>query len=289
MSGSSIAPLFLRLVLAVTFLWAGFGKVLEKMPVSGARAAALANMGVGDVIKAAGTNASAPAEPAAPKAPPPATKPDQSKPDQTKPDQPKEVSEDVTKSIATSPTAPTGSAANQPASQAANPGRTYTAADFPSEIRIARVYGIALLIDRAAHPPGKESQPQPMSLWPAALATGSLPIYFAWASMVTEVVSGLFVLVGLLTRISALSLAGTMIAAMWLTELGPAIQSGDTFMGLLPAYGAYAMDEAGKFKFMSLLWQFALFGCGMALMFAGPGYLSFDRALFPGKAKDDSI
>jgi uncharacterized membrane protein YphA (DoxX/SURF4 family) len=321
MSGTSIAPLFLRLVLAVTFLWAGFGKVLEKMPVSGQRAATLANMGVGDVINAAsGTPAAAPASTGTPAsdARPSQSRPeevgsnqgaaardksslgkaatspslsgnrDQTTKDEVDPQTTKQGVDRPTKVNATPGSSSTG-AETAPLSTGGNSSRVYTSDDFPSEVRIARVYGLALLIDKSAHPVTKEGQAAPITLWPPSLATGSLPVYFAWAAMVTEVVGGLFVLVGLLTRISALSLAGTMIAAMWLTELGPAIQSDSTFMGLLPAYGAYAMDEAGKFKFMSLLWQFALCGCGLALMFAGPGYLSFDRALFPGRPRDESL
>ena len=44
--GMTIAPLMLRVVLGVTFLWAGAGKLVDKMPVEGERAARLANLGV---------------------------------------------------------------------------------------------------------------------------------------------------------------------------------------------------------------------------------------------------
>src|SRR5690606_33209558 len=41
-----VAPLLLRVALAITFIWAGLGKVAATMPVSGQAAATLANMGV---------------------------------------------------------------------------------------------------------------------------------------------------------------------------------------------------------------------------------------------------
>lgn len=264
MSGTSIAPLFLRLVLAVTFLWAGFGKVLQSMPVRGEPAAILANMGVGSVISAA-KSPSESVTPPTTSTPAPASSNNVSSTS-------RETEDNAKKPAANETTVVNGS-------------RTFTAADFPDEVRVMRLNGLALLLHKSAHPPEVDGKAK-MPLWPASLATDSIPLYFAWAAAITEIVGGLFVLVGLLTRVSALALAGTMLTAMWLTELGPAIQAGDTFMGLLPAYGAYAVDEVGKFKFMTLLWQFALLGCGMALVFAGPGYLSFDRALFPGKPKE---
>ncbi|MBL8885387.1 MAG: hypothetical protein JNK16_01900, partial [Phycisphaerales bacterium] len=57
----SIAPLFLRLALSITFIWAGLGKMLADMPVRGERAAVLANMDVGVVQRAAQRGNSPPA------------------------------------------------------------------------------------------------------------------------------------------------------------------------------------------------------------------------------------
>ncbi|QKK07291.1 MAG: hypothetical protein HND58_03365 [Planctomycetota bacterium] len=45
-AGLAIAPLFLRLVLAVVFIWAGLGKFVHTFPVQGEDAAILANYGV---------------------------------------------------------------------------------------------------------------------------------------------------------------------------------------------------------------------------------------------------
>lgn len=266
MTAQSVAPLFLRFALAVTFLWAGFGKVLPTMAVRGDRADTLAAMQVIDP-------------------PTPTTLPQS--------------------------TSPLAGPTSSPPSDIAPPAP-------PAEVRVRRLYGLALLLHSAAFPPpvtlpasatGSSSvspnpdnllagQPAdasaptvttPMPLWPAALASGRLPVYFAWAAALTEIIAGLFLLVGLLTRVSALSLAGTMLAAIWLTEIGPAIQSGNTVLSFIPAYGPFAFDAANKFMFASLLWQTSLLCSALALTFTGPGALSFDRALFPPKAKSEDI
>jgi len=253
MASSSIAPIFLRAALAVTFLWAGFGKVLETMPVSGVEAAALANMGVvtpevAKPVKPASTAAFFPSLPILALVQPPVVS--EPKPDQAPP---------------------------PPAVQ------NYSAADFPQPIQVRRLHGITLMVLRAASPHTDEQGTPRTQLLPSRLGDGNIPVYMAWAAALTEIIAGLFVMVGLLTRVSALALAATMVGAIWLTEIGPAIQSGQTVFGLLPAYGAYSMDSAGKYKFTMLLWQCSLLCSAMALAFTGPGFVSFDRALFPSK------
>ncbi len=214
MAGSSIAPLFLRAALAVTFLWAGFGKILETMPVKGQAAATLAGMGIiapqDGSIKAA-----------------------------------------------------------------------YEESDFPEEVRVRRVHGITLKV-ASVNGSASGDGGAPMPLVPAAVTQGSWPSRLAWACAITEVVGGLFVLVGLLTRLAGFSLACTMLAAMWLTQIGPAMQAGRTVLGFIPDHPPYATDAAGSPMFAMLLWQFSLLCAGLSLTFSGPGLLSFDRALFPG-------
>ena len=45
-TGSLLAPIMLRVVIGLIFIWAGLGKLSTEMPVSGQAAATLANMGV---------------------------------------------------------------------------------------------------------------------------------------------------------------------------------------------------------------------------------------------------
>lgn len=283
MAGQSIAPIFLRLALGATFLWAGFGKLLETMPVKGERAAILANLGALDIPASASTPAPIPA---------PAQAEDKKL---TSPDQPRETDADPDAPSTTPGAEPKASkpevvkpspAADKAPTPAAS-GPVATAADFPDEIRVRRVYGLALLIHSATNPGTTESGNEKMPLWPAKVGTGHWPLTFAWAAAITEIVAGLFVLVGLLTRISALSLAFCMIVAIWLTEIGPAVQAGDTFLGFLPNYKAFGSDAAGNPLFARLFWQTSLLCIGLALTFSGPGWLSFDRALFPPRLDRD--
>ncbi|MEI7658555.1 MAG: DoxX family protein [Phycisphaerae bacterium] len=224
MAGSSIAPLFLRLALAATFLWAGFGKILETIPVKGQAAATLATMGI--VTPADGKTKD-----------------------------------------------------------------TYNAADFPDDVRVRQVHGITLMLATVNKGGGGGAAGEggaggggasTMPLVPAVLTEGPWPARLAWASAITELVGGLFVLVGLLTRLAGFSLACTMLGAIWLTQIGPAIQAGRTVLGFIPDHPPYATDAAGSPLFAMLLWQVSLLCIGLSLTFSGPGALSFDRALFPG-------
>jgi uncharacterized membrane protein YphA (DoxX/SURF4 family) len=152
----------------------------------------------------------------------------------------------------------------------------YSASDFPEPVEVKRLYGIALLIDGAAHP-GADAEGKPrMALWPANAARGMWPSICAWAVAVTELVGGFFCLVGLFTRLSALGIAGTMLGAMWLTVIGPAMQSGATRFGFLPDHPAFDVS-----KWKDVLWQFSLFMSALGVFFAGPGALAVDRMLFP--------
>ncbi|MBX3409430.1 MAG: DoxX family protein [Phycisphaeraceae bacterium] len=285
--GSSMAPLFLRLALGVTFLWAGFGKVLETMPVQGERAAALANMGVSLSPPKVGApkNGAASAQPApttpttpttAAPAQPPATVPPAAPPTAPEAKEPPADNARAARPLMRLQT----EAAPQAATSAAP--KKYTAADFPQELTVPRVYGLSLLLTSAANPvPRASDGVTPMPIWPASLVQDRWPVYTAWFVVVSELVGGLFVLVGLLTRISAAFLAGAMAGAMWLTQIGPAIQSGVTWAGFLPRHAPFGFDAAGNYLFTILLWQLALLCAAKALFFLGGGFLSFDRALFP--------
>ncbi len=92
---------------------------------------------------------------------------------------------------------------------------------------------------------------------------------------ITEFFGGILLAIGLLTRPAAFALAYTMGVAMWLTVIGPAVQSGNTVAGFLPAYDAFDVNA-----WRTPLWQFALLGASLALLFAGSGTLAFDRAIF---------
>lgn len=240
----SIAPLFLRLVLSVTFIWAGLGKMLADMPVRGERAAVLANMGVRGLQRAAQPGSVAP------------TPPQKSEPAKLPTSGPPALVSVVL--------------AQQPGPTAAS----FTAADFPEEIRVARLYGLALMLHDSAQPNDREGKPHSFPLSPSIVATGAWPVWLAWAAALSELIGGLLVLFGLFTRLAALSLAGVMLVAIWLTQIGPAIQSGSATLGFLPPHPAFDVSA-----WQTLLWQFSLLGAAASLFFAGAGGLSMDRAI----------
>jgi uncharacterized membrane protein YphA (DoxX/SURF4 family) len=159
--------------------------------------------------------------------------------------------------------------------------RTFTAADFPEDVSVRRVNGLALSIHSAANPRPTETNEAPMRIWPYALGQGSWPVYQAYAVAFTELVGGACVLLGLMTRLWAFSLAGVMLGAIWLTEIGLAIQSGNTVAGFLPNRDAFSPGE-----WQRLLFQFSLLMSSLALVFLGAGRASLDYALF-GRPSDE--
>jgi uncharacterized membrane protein YphA (DoxX/SURF4 family) len=266
--GVKLAPLFLRAALAVTFIWAGLGKVIPKMTVDPAQAAILSSMGVHIAA-----SSSTPAQPA------------------DHPTQPLPPTDDA------APPTPDSTVAPTPAERAANPNPADAAPAQPSapapsvppaatqqvpEIKVARVYGLALRLHSAANPPPDEAGKPQMRLWPSFLGNGNWPRYFAWAVAIAELVGGFLVAVGLLTRLGAFLLVGVMLGAIWLDQIGPAIQAGQTALLILPAHDTW--DIAA---WRPLLWQFTLLCCASALMLIGAGAPSLDRALGWGQRRRD--
>lgn len=275
-AGLSIAPLFLRLALAVTFIWAGSGKLFGTMEVEGETAAILANYGV---IQ----NPNLPAAPppdadAAPETPEEElvlpdpeeveTPPEQSPPGDTPPDELE--TDEPPRSLA--------GGALLASWQTGEPRFLATGADFPEPVEVRKWAGLVLMLHNAINPgvDAEDSTPR-MRLWPDLDPTTDYdpwPRWLAIAAALTELIAGLLVAVGLLTRLASLPLAGVMVVAMWLTQFGPAIQAGTAQLGFLPDHPPFDTDA-----WKTLLWQFAILCAALALFFAGPGALSLDRLL----------
>ncbi|MFG0306422.1 MAG: DoxX family protein [Phycisphaerales bacterium JB040] len=289
------APLILRLLLAVTFLWAGLGKILTDTTLSPTQAATLAEMGI-----AVSAN---PPEP-------PATNPDDQQPRFVVPDPetgadtqdgehdatPDEPDENDTRAVPEEiedarssveeialrtvsfgpPTTPT--------TQGAAP-HTARPMNFPEGGTVKSVHRLSLLLHHAGNP-GLDDESNPIRpIWPETLSKGAWPPTLAWAAAVSEVLFALTLLVGLLTRLSAFAIACVMGNAMWLTVIGPAIQSGDTLLGFLPNHDVF---DAAAWK--TFAWQLSLFASALALVCTGSGAVGFDRLMFrPGTAsqRDD--
>lgn len=124
----------------------------------------------------------------------------------------------------------------------------------------------------------------PIPIWPAYLATPTASMILAWAVVATELLAAVLVLVGLLTRFAAIGLGATMLGALWLTAIGPAIQSGNAVLGFLPNH-AWNNVEAWKGPF----WNLALLAMAKALFLSGAGAFSLDAKLFGrSNAPDDT-
>lgn len=235
---SLVSPVFLRLVLAVTFFWAGLGKVVVMSDFSGDDAATLKRWNVvssGPPTTPAPTNA---------------------------------------------PTTPTDSSTDR-----ASAGEPAPAEPATDSIRAPRLYHIALMIERMARtsPPSPTAidatttppTPELKRTVPAFAAGGRTPVVLAWSAAICEIAAGVCCFIGLLTRLAALSLAGVMATAIWLTQIGPAYASGSAMYGFLPRHETF--DTAA---WQPLLWQVSLLGASLALLFAGPGLISLDRLFF---------
>jgi uncharacterized membrane protein YphA (DoxX/SURF4 family) len=62
-----------------------------------------------------------------------------------------------------------------------------------------------------------------------------------------------------------------MLVALWLTQCGPAMQTGGAFLGFLPRHDL--LDGMAWQKFM---YQFIILCAGLALVFSGSGALALD-------------
>jgi uncharacterized membrane protein YphA (DoxX/SURF4 family) len=264
-AGLALAPVFLRLGLAVVFVWAGLGKFMATMEVEGEQAAILANYGV--IPNPHGPRA----------APMPEARPESPGTDAPAEDGAPAPGSD-------------GQAAGRGASSVRlvglqdQPTVWAGAADFPEPVTVKRWAGLLLGLHTAVHPGlSADDSAALMPLWPdfdPSTDYDPWPKYAALAVSLTELVGGILLAVGLLTRLSALGIAGVMVGAMWLTVIGPAVQSGDTMLGVLPRHDAFDGEA-----WMTPLWQFSLFCMAVALFFAGPGTMSLDRLLLGGPPK----
>lgn len=281
-------PLLLRLALAATFLWAGYGKLAYNDPVSGAEAAILANLGV---IKLSTTAPAPPAPAENPAAPPdspessdePGTPelPGHNLPSSDRPADPAAPQQDAMHR-GQSPGGFTLFRARAMRSETIAPAtmspapRQYTAEDFPTPVIVPRLYHIATGLYRAAHPEDPSKQ-----LWPKQLADARTIIVLSWMAAITETAGGTLVLFGFLTRFAALGLAFTMFVAMLLTTIGPAAVSGSGFLGFLPPPQMNDPAAWGD-AWTPMLFQFCLLMSSLGLFFTGAGGLSLDRLIFGG-------
>lgn len=233
--GLNLSPLILRVMLGITFIWAGAGKFLMEIQYSPEQTAALANLRAIEVAPDI--------QPLAPVA------------------------------------GPDGAAVSQAQAR-------YLPEQFPQGVSKQSLFMIALLLDAAAHPAFNDDGVEPKPIWPAQLAQGKWPVSLAYAVAATELIAGLLMIFGLFTRLGALGLVGVMLGAIWLTQIGPAIQSGNTQFGFLPDWGAFQTNSVGESVWFTLLFQCSLLASAAAVVLLGAGAVSIDRVIFGGPRKN---
>jgi uncharacterized membrane protein YphA (DoxX/SURF4 family) len=273
--GLSVAPVLLRFALGAVFVYAGAGKLFYDMPLSGPGAARLVVLGLAEAPEAKPPDA--PTDPTAAdvsEAADPAPAPGPG--DATAP--PPGLEGPPVGPVDLPP--PQNLGRVDPADGGTKPNVTVelpkeSAAEleFDGEITVSRRLGLVLAMDGAAA----------RGHWPAALATAPALDGLAWAAALTEFIGGWLVLLGLLTRIWSIGLAGTMVVAMWLTQIGPALAAeGGAFLGFLPPL-EIADPARWTTAWQTLFYQLTLMCAAGALALLGAGALSLDGALFGGR------
>jgi uncharacterized membrane protein YphA (DoxX/SURF4 family) len=296
----TLPTFLLRLTLALTFLWAGTSKLVGTTSVQGDNAARLANLGVAFIQDAPPEPETEPnSETDTPDSTvnplPGIQQPDAEPPAADPQDQPAiDPSADPSTAPPTDPAGdPDPAPASDPSAQTPDPRNPVSfrnismtaspavASDYPDPVKIRRVYGITLLLDHAIAPTLTEDSQTPTPTMPSWLGSGRMPVYAAWATAITELAAGCFLLLGFLTRLSSLSLMVVMIVALWTTHIGPAaLQSSDAILGFIPS----AADPWDPSSYSILLWQVALIVMSLSVALLGAGPLSIDRMIFrPGR------
>lgn len=286
-TGLSVPPLLLRLVLAVIFIWAGYTKVFGTFEVDETNRAALVAAGVlpkDDAVPDPVIPDPVDGDPAT--EPEPVPLPDPIPEDEPLP----EEDPDPVSPVEPAPQPEDPTAEPEPDPTAEDPTRALLVAQTqPAAQTVRTANKIALMLYRGANPePVIEEDgttSTPLATVPQGLGAPPWPKYLAWGAAFTELIAGVFLLVGALTRLSGFAVASIMGVALWLTQIGPAISSGNAWLGFLPMNDPY--DPWNPATYTTMLYQLALLAMGLALLFSGPGMLSIDRFVMGRKATDD--
>ena len=265
--GLGVPPILLRLVLAATFIYAGAGKFLGEVTLTPEQASRL------DAIHNAAPMP-APTPPAAPVG------------DETTASRPPMVL--LVQESQTAEPEP------QPESQPTAPADADTGADavdpdspeFTTPVPTHRMVDMLTIMIHTNATPNDEGK----ALLPGFMASGKWPIWIANTVAVTELLGGIMVLIGLLTRLWSLGIAGVMVGALWMTSIGPVVVMGQPgwpgFFEVLPAIDGFSSQG-----WQAWLWQASLLAGSLSLACLGAGGLSLDRLFFgkpgvkPGPAK----
>lgn len=248
--GHRVSATLLRVVVGLTFLWAGLGKFAADEPLKPEQRQLYIDAGL---IKddADQTAPVALEDTSEPRPADPPVDPEPSIPDQ-----------------------PETAAPEPPPEPPPEPDSRPNADAPPSDVveRVARWKNIAALVYSSAHreqpadADQERAQPQPIRLLPAFAATGSWPKVLAILLGIAEIIFGVCVVAGFLSRLSGVALAGVMLTAIWLTHIGPMVQQ-----------GAMLYDSIFDMRWSKLWWQLLLLASTLAVAFLGAGSVALDN------------
>ena len=155
-------------------------------------------------------------------------------------------------------------------------------ANAPSgEVNVRGVRVLGASIYMAGNPPVGDNGVKPRAIWPGFISSPLPAKAQAFAVAITEILVGMFLLAGLLSRLSALGVIIIMFGAVWLSQLGPAIQSGNTTLGFLPDYPRFSH------LWQNLFFQLSMLAMAGAVLLTGAGCLSVDAVLFRRRDKHE--
>ncbi|MBL4590973.1 MAG: DoxX family membrane protein [Phycisphaerales bacterium] len=157
-----------------------------------------------------------------------------------------------------------------------------TASDFPHQVSVRRFHTVTLLLDKCTNP-GLTAESQPIDPILPSWMSGTTARYLAMLLAVVEILAGTLLLIGFMTRLSALGTLGVMLMALWTTQFGPAaMQSGDAFLGFIPNHG----DIWDISTYSTMLLQLSLAAMSIAVFFLGSGPIGMDRMIFGASKRD---
>lgn len=250
--GLGVPPILLRLVLAATFIYAGAGKFLGEVTLTPEQASLL------DAIHNAAPMP-APAQPTAPGG------------DETTASRPPIVM----LVQGSQPAEPEPQPESQPTAPADADAADTATPEFTTPVPTHRIVDMLTVMIHANATPNDEGK----ALLPGFMASGKWPIWSANAVAVTELLGGIMVLIGLLTRLWSLGIAGVMVGALWLTSIGPVVVMGQPgwpgFFEVLPAIDGFSSQA-----WQTWLWQASLIAGSLSLACLGAGAMSLDRLFF---------
>jgi uncharacterized membrane protein YphA (DoxX/SURF4 family) len=291
----SFSPICLRLILGVTFIWSGAGKLFTTAELTPEQRTVLEQIETRTPAPPAPEQLD-PAEPPAegeieplpePEAQPDAQPQSQPQPRDREGQRLRSLTDPQDQQESASAALPAGYSITlaqneQPADAEPNfeeAGREIDEAVEDVERAVnprepRRLVSVALTIEGAVNP--DRGSPR----LPGVFLTYAMPL--AWAVAVIEFLGGLCLLIGFIARFWAVMLTGVAAGIVWITSLGPAMLGGidNAFLGFLPPL--WPFDPPAVMQF---LWTMALFFVALSMIFLGAGALSIDRLLFGNPLK----